>query len=83
MDFPANTHAARHWLRDLAGQAGLRAQLHYLDVPQAICRDRAMARNRSGTHPFQLSMAQFDQLASHFEIPSAEDGFELVLYSAD
>ena len=79
MDFPANTRTTRRWLSDLAGQAELRPRLHYLDVPQPICRNRAMARNQTGTHPFQLTMDQFDHLASHFEVPSAEEGFELVL----
>ncbi|SMP19210.1 AAA family ATPase [Shimia sagamensis] len=80
MDFPANTLSTRHWLGELARQAGVRARLHYLDVPQDICRNRAMARNQNGTHPFQLTMDQFDHLASYFEIPSANEGFELVLH---
>ncbi len=80
MDFPANTREARRWLRSLVGEAGVSAKLHFLDVPISICRDRVLARCQNGAHPFQLTSDQFDKLASHFEIPVASEGFDLVLH---
>src|SRR5689334_16458356 len=48
LDFPANTLAFRAWMRGLFEQAGSAHQLHYLDVPDDVCRAQLHARNASG-----------------------------------
>ena len=83
LDFAANTVQTRAWMRGIAERADVPAELHYLDVPDEICKARLRRRNTSGTHPFQLSDAQFDQLSRHFEPPRAEEGFIIVRHEAD
>ncbi len=78
LDFPANTVASRRWMRDIADAAGVEARLHWLDVPDAVCKARLRDRNRAGTHDFAPSEADFDLFTSYFVPPSAEEGFEII-----
>lgn len=80
LDFPANTIATRSWMRGIAERAETIGELHYLDVPNKLCKARLRARNASGTHPFSLTDEQFDQLARHFVAPSPDEGFDIVLH---
>lgn len=80
LDFQANTLESRAWMAGLARQAHVNATLHRLDVGDDICKERLRRRNASGTHPFSVSEAQFDQLAAHFVAPSEDEGFQLVVH---
>src|SRR5690606_18276494 len=44
LDFPANTPERRRWARELFEAAGVRHELHLLDVPPMICKARLRAR---------------------------------------
>ena len=81
LDFPANTIASRTWMRGLADAAGITATLHFLDLPDDVCRARLHARNAAGTHAYQASDAEFDQFTAHFVMPTKDEGFEIVRYS--
>jgi predicted kinase len=81
LDFPANTIASRTWMRGLADEAGITATLHFLDVPDDVCRQRLHARNAAGTHAYQASDAEFDQFTAHFVAPRADEGFEIVRHA--
>lgn len=78
LDFPANTPASRAWMRELAEHGGAPHVLHFLDVPDAVCKARLRQRNEDGQHPFQTSEEQFDAITRHFAPPSAEEGFVIV-----
>ncbi|MGE4438198.1 AAA family ATPase [Achromobacter sp.] len=78
LDFPANTRASRAWLRQVVDAAGCRHQLHFLDLPDAVCKARLRARNQSGTHPFTTSEAQYDAITAYFVAPQDDEGFEIV-----
>lgn len=78
LDFPANTLASRRWMRSLFEGAGADHQLHYLDVPDEVCKARLRARNAEGTHAFETSDAQFDLITGYFEAPTPAEGFNLV-----
>lgn len=80
LDFPANTPGTRVWLRRVAGTAGCGHTLHFLDIPDDICRDRLRSRNAGGTHEFAVSEEQFAAITRHFVPPSAEEGFEIRTY---
>ncbi|MCS3420624.1 ATP-binding protein [Pseudomonas yamanorum] len=82
LDFPANTLASRRWMRSLFEGAGVDHQLHYLDVPDAVCKARLRARNAAGTHAFETSDAQFDLITGYFEAPRVEEGFSVIRYEA-
>jgi predicted kinase len=77
LDFPANTVASRTWMRGLADAAGITATLHFLDLPDELCRARLRARNATGTHAYQASDAEFDQFTAHFVPPQADEGFTI------
>ncbi|MFH0133344.1 AAA family ATPase [Variovorax sp. VaC1] len=81
LDFPANTVSNRAWARGIFEAAGAAHQLHFLDVPDAVCKQRLRARNASGEHPFETSDAQFDLITSHFVAPSKDEGFHVVRHA--
>ena len=78
LDFPANTVSGRNWMRGIFEAAGVAHALHFLDVPDAVCKERLRARNASGEHPFETTDAQFDLISSHFVAPLEAEGFEVV-----
>lgn len=78
MDFPANTPKQRQWLRSLFESAEVEHELHYLDIPDAVCKTRLKERNESGNHAFQTSEADYDMITAHFVPPAAEEGFNLI-----
>lgn len=80
MDFPANTVESRQGLRGIFEAAGAAHQLHFLDVPDALCKARLRRRNAAGAHAFAPSEADYDLFAGYFQPPSAEEGFEVVIH---
>ncbi len=80
LDFQANTRNSRLWMRSLVNEARCHHQLHFLDVPDEICKARLLLRNAEGTHDFSVTEAQFDKVTAHFEPPSADEGFNLTRY---
>lgn len=83
LDFQANTIARRTWMRDIIEATNATHKLHYLDVPDEVCKARLRARNASGDHPFAVTDEQFSQLSRHFVAPSPEEGFDIVVYRAE
>ncbi len=80
LDYPANTLANRAWMKGIANAAGVAHRLHWLDVPDEVCKARMRARNEAGAHDFAPSDEQFDQITSYFVPPSAEEGLEIVVH---
>lgn len=78
LDFPANTLANRQWMKTLIDQAGVDNRLHYLDVPDDVCRERLRARNSRGTHDFAATDAQFDLITRYFVAPDESEGFTII-----
>ncbi len=77
LDFPANVPATRAWMRTLFEHAGANHVLHYLDLPDEICRARLHARNAAGTHNFTATDAEFDQITAYFVPPDPSEGFTI------
>jgi predicted kinase len=80
LDFPANTIANRAWMRGLCERAGADHLLHFLDVPDEICKARLRARNAAGLHDFAASDAEFDLITSYFVPPDEAEGFKIIRY---
>ena len=78
LDFPANTLATRQWMRGLFEAACAPHQLHYLEVPDAVCKARLAQRNASGTHDYNVSEAEFDLFAGYFIPPDPAEGFQVI-----
>lgn len=80
LDFPANTLGNRTWMRTLFEMAGAKHTLHYLDVPDDVCKARLRERNMRGEHDFTVTDEQFDLFTSYFVEPSPEEDFNLIVY---
>ncbi len=78
LDFHANTVAARAWMRTLCDGAGAHHTLYFLDVPDAVCRERLHRRNASRLHEFAPIDEEFDLITSYFVAPSEAEGLNLV-----
>jgi predicted kinase len=81
LDFPANTVSYRDWMRSLITQANAAHELHLLDVPDAICKQRLRDRNAGGEHPFQVSEADYELFTSYFVRPAPNEGFNIVVHT--
>lgn len=81
LDFPANTPEQRRWLHGLCEKAGCSHTLHFLDTPPEVCKARLQIRNASGEHPFAVTEAQFDRIATHFQPPTQDEGFNIKTHS--
>lgn len=79
LDFPANTPETRAWMRGLIDRSHAAHVLHYLDLPDDICRTRLHARNTAGTHAYTVSDAEFDEFTSYFVPPDETEGFNVVI----
>ncbi len=81
LDFPANTVSNRNWMRSLITRANVAHELHLVDVPDTICKQRLRERNASGKHPFQVSEAEYDLFTSYFVPPAPSEGFNVVVHT--
>jgi predicted kinase len=81
LDFPANTVSSRNWMRSLITQSGAAHELHLLDIPDTICKQRLRERNAGGEHPFQVSEAEYDLFTSYFVPPGPSEGFNVVVHT--
>jgi predicted kinase len=83
LDFPANTVSNRNWMRSLISEANAAHQLHLLDVPDTVCKQRLRQRNQSGEHPFQVSEAEYDLFTRYFVPPGPGEGFNVVVHTPE
>jgi predicted kinase len=78
LDFPLNTPAIRAWGLQMAELAGVGHVLHFLDLPDVVCKQRLQARNATGLHPYNTSDEEFDLLTRYFVPPVPEEGLNIV-----
>lgn len=78
LDFPANTVRTRAFWKAAADEAGASHLVHWLDRPDALCRERLRRRNDGGGHEFAASDAQYDEITRYFEPPGASEGLTVV-----
>jgi predicted kinase len=83
LDFPANGKGSRGWMRALIDEAHAAHQLHVLDIPDGVCKQRLRARNESGAHPFKTSDKDYDRFTAYFDPPTPDEGFDVVLHNFD
>jgi predicted kinase len=82
LDFPANTIRQRAWMRELIDKAQVPHELHLLDLPDAVGKERLRQRNASGAHQFQVSDAEYEQFSRYFVPPSPDEGFNVIVHTA-
>jgi hypothetical protein len=66
-------------MRSLITEADVAPELHVLDFPDAICKERLRQRNEGGEHPYQVSEATYNLLTSSFVPPTLDEGFNVVV----
>jgi predicted kinase len=79
LDFPGNTPQQRGWFRELFQRADASHELHFIDVPDALCK--AQLRERSRLVPEGAAWttdAEFDAITKFFQPPTADEGFNVV-----
>jgi predicted kinase len=80
LDFPANTKSNRAWMRSLIAQSQAVHELHLLDIPDLVCKQRLRERNESGAHPFKTSDEDYDLFTRYFDPPTPDEGFNVVIH---
>jgi predicted kinase len=81
LDFPANTVKWRSWMRSLINEANVAHELHFLDVSDAICKERLRQRNISGDHPYEVNESTYDLFMSYFVPPASDEGFNVIVHT--
>lgn len=81
LDFPGNTVKWRGWMRSLINEAKVAHELHFLDVSDAICKERLRQRNISGDHPYQVDESTYDLFMSYFVPPGSDEGFNVIVHT--
>jgi hypothetical protein len=66
-------------MRSLFDQSGAAHELHLLEVPDMICKQRLLKRNAGGKHPFQVSEAEYDLFTRYFVTPEPREGFNVIV----
>ena len=80
LDFPANTVKARQWMKSIVDASGCAHELHFLDVPDQVCKERLRRRNEAGTHAYESSETDFDLFTSYFVPPDPSEGFNIIVH---
>jgi predicted kinase len=79
LDFPGNTRSQRAWFRRLIDESGAAHELHFVDVPDALCVRQLRERSRDLPPDTRwTSEAEFHAVTAYFEPPTAEEGFAVV-----
>ena len=81
MDFPGNTRNQRAWFRSIIDQAGVDHELHFLDIPDDVCKAQLKARSAHlppGTK--WTTEEDFEVISSHFKPPAPDEGFHIITH---
>jgi len=79
LDFPGNTRVQRQWFREIVEGANVEHELHFIDVPDDLCKRQL--RLRSATLPAGSAWtteAEFDAITAYFQAPTDEEKFNVV-----
>lgn len=79
LDFPGNTRAQRAWFRELFERADAGHELHFVDVPDALCKRQLNERSRdlAAGAPWTTE-AEFDAVTAYFQPPAEDERFNVV-----
>jgi predicted kinase len=84
LDFAGNTRTQRHWFRELFERANAHHELHFIDVPDALCRTQLRDRSRHLPESAAwTSDAEFDAITKFFQPPAADEGFNVIRHTRD
>jgi predicted kinase len=79
LDFPGNTRTQRAWFRDLFERASADHELHFIDVPDELCKAQLKKRSRHLAEGAAWTTdAEFDAITKFFQPPTADEGFNVI-----
>ena len=79
LDFPGNTRIQRAWFRDLFERASADHELHFIDVPDELCKAQLKKRSRHRAEgAVWTTDAEFDAITKFFKPPTADEGFNII-----
>ncbi len=82
LDFPGNTAGQRNWFRVLLEGTDADHELHFIDVPDDVCKAQLKERNRDYPQGTKWTTdAEFDAITAYFQPPAAEEGFNVVRHA--
>ncbi len=81
LDFPGNVPSQRQWFRSIFEAAKVNHILHYIDVPDSLCKNQLQKRNTEKPEGSMImSEAEFDYITAYFQPPIVDEGFNIVRY---
>jgi predicted kinase len=81
LDFPGNVPRQRQWFRSIFEAAGAAHVLHFIDLPDALCKEQLQVRNREQPPGSKvMSEQEFDQITAYFVPPAEAEEFNVRLY---
>jgi predicted kinase len=84
LDFPGNTPKQRTWFRQLFERANAGHELHFIDVPDALCKTQLRERSRHLPEGAAWTTdAEFDAITQFFQPPTADEGFNVVRHERE
>ncbi len=79
LDFPGNTRIQRQWFRELFEGAHVEHELHFIDVPDDLCKRQL--QQRSAALPAGTAWttdAEFDAITAWFQAPAVDENFNVI-----
>ncbi|MGJ7915575.1 AAA family ATPase [Massilia sp. LXY-6] len=81
LDFPGNVPRQRQWFRSLFEAAGAHHVLHFVDLPDALCKNQLRQRNIEQPPGSKvMSEEEFDHITAYFVAPSDAEQFNIELH---
>src|SRR5258706_16396285 len=79
LDFPGNTRTQRNWFRLLFECPNADHELHFIDVPDDLCKAQLRERSRhlAERAPWTPDV-EFDAITKFFQPPAADEGFNII-----
>jgi len=79
LDFPGNTRTQRNWFRELFERANADHELHFIDVPDELCKAQLWERGRHlAEGAAWTTETEFDAITKFFQPPTADEGFNII-----
>ena len=79
LDFPGNTRTQRAWFRELFERANADHELHFIDIPDELCKAQLKQRSRDLAEGAAWTTdAEFDAITKFFQPPTTDEGFNVI-----
>jgi predicted kinase len=79
LDFPGNTRTQRSWFREMFERANADHELHFIDVPDELCKAQLKERSRHLAEGAAWTTdAEFEAVTKFFQPPTAAEGFNVI-----